>query len=55
MKKAFVSWVRAVKPGLDLNKICPGGPRRSSFMIKFHAMKLGFDFGFRPEKAENPV
>jgi hypothetical protein len=50
MKRAPVSWVRAVKIGLDLNKICSGGPG-----IKFHAMKLGFDFGFRPEKAENPV
>jgi hypothetical protein len=51
MKKAFVSWVRAVKPGLDLNKILPRRPQE----IKFHAMKLGFDFGFRPEKAENPI
>jgi hypothetical protein len=51
MKRAPVSWVRAVKIGLELNKICSGGPGDQVF----HAMKLGFDFGFRPEKAQNPV
>jgi hypothetical protein len=50
MKKAFVSWVRAVKPGLDLIRSA-----QEARGIKFHAMKLGFDFGFRPEKAQNPV
>jgi hypothetical protein len=26
MKRASVSWVRAVKLGLELNKVCPRGP-----------------------------